>query len=39
MHIYQLGADTEVDRDMPTYAVEAIDVYPEKIGTMEYGYA
>ena len=24
---------------MPTYAVEAIDVYPEKIGTMDYGYA
>ena len=39
MHIYQLGADSEQDRDMPTYAVEAIDVYPEKIGTMDYGYA
>ena len=39
MHIYQLGADSEVDRDMPTYAVEAIDVYPEKIGTMDYNYA
>ena len=39
MHMYQLGADTTVDRDMPTYAVEAIDVYPEKIGTMDYGYA
>ena len=39
MHMYQLGADTTVDRDMPTYAIEAIDVYPEKIGTMDYGYA
>ena len=39
MHMYQLGADTTVDRDMPTYAVEAIDVYPEKIGTMDVGYS
>ena len=42
MHMYQLGADTTEEnggRDMPTYAVEAIDVYPEKIGTMDYGYA
>ena len=39
MHIYQLGADSEEDRDMPTYAVEAIDVYPEKIGTMDVGHA
>ena len=39
MHMYQLGADTTVDRDMPTYAIEAIDVYPEKIGVMEYGYS
>ena len=39
MHMYQLGADSEVDRDMPTYAVEAIDVYPEKIGTMDVGHA
>ena len=23
---------------MPTYAVEAIDVYPEKIGPIEYAY-
>ena len=28
MHIYQLGADNEVDRDMPTYAIEAMEVYP-----------
>mgnify|MGYP003647690409 CR=1 FL=1 len=42
MHIYQLAADTTEEnggRDMPTYAVEAIDVYPEKIGTMDYGHA
>ena len=35
MHIYQLGADAEESRDMPTYAVEAIEVYPEKIGLMD----
>jgi hypothetical protein len=32
MHIYQLGASLDDDesptRDMPTYAIEAIDVYP-----------
>tara|TARA_B100001175_G_scaffold69140_1_gene56978 strand:+ start:258 stop:1229 length:972 start_codon:yes stop_codon:yes gene_type:complete len=39
MHIYQLGADSEEDRDMPTYAVEAIEVYPEKIGTMDLNYS
>ena len=39
MHIYQLGADSEQDRDMPTYAVEAIDVYPEKINGIEYAYS
>ena len=38
MHIYQLGADSEVDRDMPTYAIEALDVYPATIGQVEYGY-
>jgi hypothetical protein len=38
MHIYQLGADSEKDRDMPTYAIEAMDVYPATIGTVEYGY-
>ena len=36
MHIYQLGAD---DRDMPTYAIEAVDVYPEKIAAVDYSYA
>ena len=39
MHIYQLGADTTESRDMPTYAIEAIDVYPEKIGNIDYGYS
>ena len=39
MHIYQLGADATEDRDMPTYAVEAIEVYPEKIGLMDMNYA
>jgi hypothetical protein len=38
MHIYQLGADGEVNRDMPTYAVEAMEVYPQQIGSIEYGY-
>ena len=39
MHIYQLGSDNQVNRDMPTYALEAIDVYPEKIGSLDYSYA
>ena len=47
MHIYQLGSNfvgasagsgSAKDRDMPTYAVEAIDVYPEKINPIEYAY-
>jgi hypothetical protein len=38
MHIYQLGADSEISRDMPTYAVEAMEVYPSTIGAVEYGY-
>ena len=38
MHRYQLGADSEESRDMPTYAVEAIEVYPEKIGLMDMNY-
>ena len=38
MHIYQLGSDDEVNRDMPTYAIEAVDVYPEKIVAMDYSY-
>ena len=39
MHIYQLGSDNEISRDMPTYAVEAMEVYPSNIGSIEYGYA
>ena len=48
MHIYQLGSNfvgasagsgSAKDRDMPTYAIEAIDVYPEKINVVEYNYA
>ena len=39
MHIYQLGADSEVSRDMPTYAVEAMEVYPSNIGSIDYAYA
>ncbi len=38
MHIYQLGADNEVGRDMPTYAVEAMEVYPFQIGSIDYAY-
>ena len=38
MQIYQLGADSEISRDMPTYAVEAMEVYPSQIGTIDYGY-
>ena len=39
MHIYQLGSDSEVNRDMPTYAIEAMDVYPATIGAVELGYS
>ena len=39
MHIYQLGADSEIGRDMPTYAIEAMEVYPSNIGSVEYGYS
>ena len=47
MHIYQLGSmfigdkaaeGSAKDRDMPTYAIEAIDVYPEKIASINYDY-
>jgi len=38
MHIYQLGADNEVNRDMPTYAIEAMEVYPSQIGSIDYAY-
>ena len=39
MHIYQLGADSEINRDMPAYAIEAMEVYPTTIGTVNYSYA
>ena len=39
MHIYQLGSDSEISRDMPTYAIEAMEVYPSNIGSIEYGYS
>ena len=35
MHIYQLASDSEVNRDMPSYAIEAMDVYPATIGAVE----
>tara|TARA_B100000795_G_C22703250_1_gene400528 strand:- start:48 stop:1031 length:984 start_codon:yes stop_codon:yes gene_type:complete len=39
MQIYQLGSDNESGgRDKPTYAIEAREVYPEKIGEMDYNY-
>ena len=38
MHIYQLGADSEINRDMPAYAIEAMEVYPSTIGTINYSY-
>ena len=39
MHIYQLASDSEVNRDMPSYAIEAMDVYPATIGAVELGYS
>ena len=39
MHIYQLGSlDGQGDRDVPTYGIEAIEVYPETIGSVNYAY-
>ena len=39
MHIYQLGSmDGEGDRDYPTYALEATEVYPATISAVEYAY-
>ena len=39
MHIYQLGSlDGEVNRDVPTYGIEAIEVYPKTISAVEYAY-
>ena len=40
MHIYQLGSiSNEGDRDIPTYGIEATEVYPETISSVEYSYA
>jgi hypothetical protein len=39
MHIYQLAADSEIGRDMPSYAIEAMDVYPATIGVQELSYS
>ena len=38
LHIYQLGPDSYQNRDMPTYAVEAMEVYPTTIGSVQYAY-
>ena len=40
MQIFQLGSlDGEGDRDVPTYGIEAIEVYPATISAVEYSYA
>ena len=40
MHIYQLGSfDGEGDRDVPTYGIEATEVYPATISAIPYNYA
>lgn len=36
MHIIQLGSDNM--RDMPTYAIEAVEVFPETLSAIEYNY-
>ena len=39
MQIYQLGSlDGEGDRDVPTYGIEAIEVYPQTLSAVEYNY-
>ena len=39
MHIYQLGSfDGEGDRDVPTYGIEAIEVFPQILSAVEYSY-
>ena len=39
MHIYQLGSlDGEGDRDIPTYGIEATEVYPQTISQIDYNY-
>tara|TARA_R110001592_G_scaffold71668_1_gene218930 strand:- start:68 stop:1009 length:942 start_codon:yes stop_codon:yes gene_type:complete len=39
MHIYQLGSlDGQGDRDVPTYGIEATEVYPATISQIDYNY-
>ena len=39
MQILQLGSlDGEGDRDVPTYGIEATEVYPESVTAIEYNY-
>ena len=39
MQILQLGSlDGEGDRDVPTYGIEATEVYPETVSAIEYSY-
>ena len=39
MQIFQLGSlDGEGDRDIPTYGIEAIEVYPQTLSAVEYNY-
>ena len=37
MHIFQLGSDNLVD--VPTYGIEAVEVYPATIAAIDYNYA
>ena len=40
MHIYQLGSiATADDRDVPTYGIEATEVYPTQIAGIDYAYS
>ena len=40
MHIYQLGSlDGQGDRDVPTYGIEATEVYPATVAAIDYSYA
>ena len=39
MQIYQLGSlDGEGDRDVPTYGIEATEVFPQTLSAVEYNY-
>ena len=40
MNIYQLGSlDGQGDRDVPTYGIEATEVYPATVAAIDYSYA